>query len=231
MQRPRALRLLPLALLVPLLLEATPSTAVEIDLNWGGLFTDTTFATPVAGFTITPDGDGASFVQPQAGQGLLLTIDVGNAAGANIRWLFTSLVVDSSKYSLLGGFNRPDILEGGTRLDPTGLVSLASPGSKGNSPAPPSETWIQSLGCGPVSVGNGIPGTTETGPQIGVSRIFFEILSPDAFSSLPFQALTEGDTVEGPSGSLPVEFDDIFLVPEPGTALLIGLGLALTARR
>jgi hypothetical protein len=237
------MRALTITLLSPFFLAALTGAgvarALEVDLNWGGLFTDTTFTTPVAGFSVTPDGDGASFsATPQAGQGLVLTLDVANPSAEQILSIFTSLVLDPTRLGFLGGIAKPAILEGTDPLEQAGLSRVANPQIKANSPPSGNETWIQALAFAAPVVGDEIPGTTAVGPELNASQIFLEVLTPTVFDDglLPWVGLSPGDSVAvGPAGpdvtEIIPEFDGIYIVPEPSTGLLIGLGLVALARR
>lgn len=213
-------RLFTLGSLLTLVFVASPASAFEIDLNWEALYTDATLANLVPGFSVTPDGDGAVLPTIAAGQVLSLTVDVANPTGEFVQGVFASLVTDNSGLQLLGRSLAPAILEGGTISNPVGLGAITPIAEiKGNSPA--GADWIQALAFASPA------GSSEVGPTPIAVRIFLQVLDPNALlgGGLPFMALTAGDIIGGGGNRFTPFVSGIFVVPEPSSAILIGLGL------
>jgi len=211
-----------------LVLGTSTASALTIDARIAGVFTDTTFTTPVAGAAPNAGGDVYNFAV-QTGQGVVVEIDIANPEADLLSAIFVSMIVQSEHVGLLGAIASPEILTGGTFLNPTSLVDINSGSLKSNAPGPPGEVWIQAVSYADVH------GSNETGPEVAAVQLFFEVLSGgEQEGMLLFDLqLTDGDVIEFAnsttfSGAL------ITVMPEPGTALLLGLGLlglATTQRR
>ncbi len=163
-----------------------------------------------------------------AGDVVAFDIVVTNTPQDTIESLFASLIVDQTQVSLLGG-GFQDILVGsctGFLCTPPALSSgIAQPINKPNSPASlgaGDEQWIQVL----AHTAQG--GTDGTAPNNGLTVGL--TIGVDGFQRIDFGiGATPGDAIAGPGGSPftgTVNFSGAVInVPEPGTALLMGLGL------
>lgn len=204
---------------------------VESRRRIGGIFTDTTATTPAAGAQIDAAGNVSNFLL-QAGQGVLVTIDIANPSADLISAIIVSMILQGDELALVGAIVTPSILAGGPIFAPTDLIDLGSgrvkaagPGSFGS----PGDVWLQAVAYGSAT------GSDATGPDVAAVQLFFEILpngTGAANGLLQFVfSLTDGDSIIGAASTT---FSGAFItvLPEPGTALLLGLGLAgLAARR
>ncbi len=210
-----------------LLFEASSVSALSLDANIAGIFTDTTFTTLVAGSTLDPSGDVAG-ADLRVGQGILVTIEIANPQAEAIGGIFATLTVAGDQLNQIDAIVASSILAGGTASVPTSLSNLNSGDVKANSPGQfgaPGDVWIQAVSYGSIP-----PGTTGTGPDIAAVQLFFEILDPTGVAQLDFiLGLTDGDAIFDDAGVTlsDVTFSGaaIILTPEPGTALLLSLGL------
>ncbi len=157
-------------------------------------------------------------------------IVVENAPRDAIEGLFTSLVVDDDQVRLLGG-GFVDILSEdsctGFACTPKALrPGIPAPINKPNSPRSQgtgTEQWVQALAHSIQS------GTTGSGPDFA-GLIGFTVQDRGALDRVEFvMALTPGDVIFSPGGVLfagPINFSSAVInIPEPGTALLVGVGL------
>jgi hypothetical protein len=97
---------------VVLVFGASSASALALDANIAGIFTDSTFATPLPGAVVDGSGDEATATLA-AGQGIIITIDVSNAPADLISGIFATLTVQGDQLNLLGGSPNPSILAGG----------------------------------------------------------------------------------------------------------------------
>jgi hypothetical protein len=208
------------AIAASLFVVSTTASAVDVTANVAGVFTDNTFT------TLDPSFDGTD---PQnatadlaAGQGIIISIDIANPTGVNVDAIFTTLIVDDAQVTFLGGSAVPDVLLGGTIFAPTSLTRVAQPGIKGNSPGG-ANTWVQATAFAAQG------GTDGTGPDLAAVQLFFVVNGASGSDTVDFiLGLTEGDALNGAAGDLTDASTLIgatINVPEPGTALLMGLGL------
>jgi hypothetical protein len=206
-----------------------PASALTLDANVLGVFEDVTTVlsgAPIAGMTIAPSGDTAA--GPFApGNIVVIGIDVANPAAETIQSIFASLVVQGDQISgSPGTILPPEMLKGPGPSDPS-LVNLNSgavkmgPSSYGS----PGQVWVQAVSYALQAGANG------TGPD--TIQILFELgpgVTVGDFVTFDM-GFTAGDSVAGPS-STTFSSAVIQVIPEPGTTLLIGLGLVgLGARR
>ena len=212
------------ALFAVFAVSSAPAGAVEITSKVLGVFTDTTFGTLDPSFMSNTPQDATANLQ--AGQGIIIGIDVANPTGQLVDAIFTSLVVDGSQVSFLGGSAVSEVLAGGPVFAPTSLTRVAQPAIKFLSPSNSSsaETWIQAT----AFAGQG--GTTGTGPDINAVQIFFEVTGAVGSDQIDFLlGITQGDAVNSPDDgdiiATSTFVSSVVNVPEPGTALLMGLGL------
>jgi len=204
---------------VVLVFGASSASALALDANIAGIFTDSTFATPLPGAVIDGSGDEATATLA-AGQGILITIDVSNAPADLISGIFATLTVQGDQLNLLGAVPVAAILAGGTLFMPTNLGNIGSGAVKGNSPnafGVAGDVWVQALAYGAAG------GTSGAGPDIAAVQLFFVVTGASGGDQVDFNfGLTAGDAIDAPSTSFN---GAVINVPEPGTALLMGLGL------
>lgn len=208
------------ALTIICLLGSSPASALRLDANVLGVFTDSSLATSVAGTIIDPDGDSAT-APLTAGHLILIGIEVSNPAAETITAIFTSLVVQGDQISYsLGTALPPTMLKGPGPSDQSlvnvnsGGVKSGQPGSFGN----PGDVWVQ---VPSYALQTGAKGT---GPDtIQILFMVAEGLTIGDFVTFEM-GFTAGDSTSGPS-STTFSSAVIQVIPEPSTALLMGLGL------
>jgi hypothetical protein len=148
-----------------LMLGSSTASSLSIDARIGGVFEDTTFATPAAGAVIAGSGNVYNYAA-QSGQGVFVTIDIANPSADLISGIFVSMVVQSDELILIGANASAEILAGGTIFNPTSLNDIGSGRIKSNGPGPPGEVWIQAVAYGSGSSSNG------TGPESRLCSCF-----------------------------------------------------------
>ena len=195
------------------------ASALGLNANVGGVFTDSSFTTPVGDLVI--DGNGDATATLAAGQGVIITIDVANPDAETITAIFATLAVEGSQIaSLLGVVLPNNMLKGPGFLDKS-LSDVGTGAIKGNGPnllpGTAGEIWIQGVGYALQA------GAFGTGPdQIQLFMVLGNVAPNEQINFV--LGLTAGDAIDGAST---VGFDSAVInVPEPGTALLMGLGLA-----
>jgi hypothetical protein len=200
-----------------------PASALRLDANVLGVFTDSTLATSVAGTTIDPDGDAAT-APLTAGHMILIEIEVSNPAAETIQVIFATLVVQGDQIShSLGTLVPPTMLKGPGPSDQS-LVNVGSGGLKTGGPG----QWGDHVGLWVSAPAYALQaGANGTGPDaIQILFVVAEGLAIGDFVTFEM-GMTAGDAIEGPAGSISTTFSStvIQVIPQPGTALLIGLGL------
>lgn len=200
-----------------------PAAALTLDANVLGIYTDSSFATLLPGVTISPDGDVAT-APLAAGQGVLIGIEVSNPAAETITAIFATLFVRDDQIASVWGMSQPDILKGPdpsdqalTDINGTGRVEFIGQRAFGG----PVYVWVQA-----VSHVN-TAGAFGTGP--GTLLIPFILGDVGAADQVAFDmGQASWDPIEGPSSTTFIGAV-INPIPEPGAALLMGLGLAALA--
>ena len=198
------------------------ASALSIDLNIVDVVVGPSPASDsLADLVIGPNGDVASTSLLAEGNVVSLDIIVDNSDGDLLSGIFLSIVTHAGEVSFLGANPvAPAILEGGTFLMVTSLGNVGSGAVKVNSPSnsdPDGDLWVQALAFGS---GDGSDGT---GPDNAIT--LFYAIGPVAAANggvLFDLALTSGDGIGGTEN---VTLSSAQIVPEPGTALLMGLGL------
>jgi hypothetical protein len=211
-----------IALAAIFFLHAATAAAVEVTANVQGVYTDDTFT------TLDPSFDGSD---PQsatadlaAGQGIIVTIDIANPTAQNVDAIFTTLNVDNSLITFIGGAADPDVLLGGPIFAPTSLTRVAQPGIKGNSPSlgGSTETWVQSTAYAAQG------GTDGEGPNLAAVQLFFVVAGASGNGQVDlFLELTEGDALnsatDGDISGTSTLTSAAINAPEPG---VLALGVA-----
>jgi len=214
---------------VAILFAAQAHAVIDLDVNIAGIFTDSSFTTPVPGAVIDPSGDSAT-VTLAAGQAILLTADVSNLNGDFVTDLFSTIIIEGSQLNYLGGnYDSPTILVGGPVFMQTNLGSIGSPSIKVNSPNPnnsPGDVWVQSTAYAST-------GTDGTGPDLDFVSLFFVVTGASGSDEIVFELTeTAGDVITG----TPTLSGATINVPEP-TSLALGLaslgmvGIVVRVRR
>jgi len=202
---------------------AASASALALDATIGGIFTDSGLGTPIASVVI--DGEGNATADLAAGNAVLININVDNSAGDAIEALFASLTIQGDQTNFLGPNAPGSILAeagfGGGSLANigTGAVKVNTP----NAPGAAGDVWIQALAYGTAG---GVDGSGTTTANIS---LLFIVSGASGGDFVGFDLGTSlGDAITAPGGaSVATTFSGATInVPEPGTALLMGLGLA-----
>lgn len=156
-----------------------------------------------------------------------LNVIVENVPGDTLTAVFASLVVDGTQLQFLGGAYSDILIEEsctGPMCSPAALSpGIPSPIAKPSQPfhlATGTSYWIQAIAHTNVN------GASGTGPDSGLI-LAFQYAGLGGYAPLEFAtALTAGDAIGGNVTS-PINFSGAYInVPEPGVAILLGLGLA-----
>jgi hypothetical protein len=102
-----------------------PASALRLDANVLGVFTDSTLAASVAGVTIDPDGDAAT-APLTAGHLILIEIEVSNPAAETIQAIFATLVVQGDQIADSAGTLVPPTMLKGPGPSDQSLVNVNS---------------------------------------------------------------------------------------------------------
>jgi hypothetical protein len=201
------------------------ASALSLDTNILGIFTNSGFGTSVDNLVIDADGNATATLA--AGNVVLLGIDVSNADAELITAIFATTTVDGTQFSSSLGAQLPNSMLKATGFGAKSLANVNSGDVKGNSPAPTygdaGDLWIQSVSYALQA------GAFGTGPDTIQIALVLGNVAADEFVNFDM-GLTAGDAIAGANGlplSGPTTFQGATInVPEPGTALLMGLGLA-----
>jgi hypothetical protein len=201
------------------------ASALSLNSNIVGIFVDSNFATSVPNLVIDADGNATADLAP--GNVVLLGIDVSNPLAEVITAIFATTSIEGSQFAGTLGAQLPPSMLKATGFGATSLANVNTGATKANGPnliyGDAGELWIQSVSYALQA------GAEGTGPdQIQIALVLGNVGIGD-FVNLPI-GLTPGDAIAGAGGlplSGPVTFEGATInVPEPGTALLMGLGLA-----
>ncbi len=216
------------SLLTLALIHAPAARALDISVEFDlGL---SQFANPVARNAANEIG-----VDYVAGDVVVIDIVVSNPTADLISLIFAQLIVDSTQLGLLGGSYFPILDQGsctGFLCSPPTLVSIFSaPQPSVDSPlllGTGTELWFEVPAHGLSG------GTTGTGPDVAATLAFSIVADQVGSSPIDIRIgrapglgggiLVPGAPMQPFEG--PVNFSGAVInVPEPGTALLVGLGL------
>ena len=194
------------------------ASALVLDASIQGVFTDTSLSEVIPEAVVGDDGNVTGYAL-QAGDHVLLSIEISNPERDPIASIFATLIFQNERLEYLGGLFPGQILLGPGFEVFELLNNVGSGEIKSNSPSPATgEVWLQALA---YDAGSFFP-TTAAGPDV-VQLLFRATGVPgDVYFDM---TSTAGDEFLGVSA---VSFGDasISAVPEPSSSLLIGLGLA-----
>ncbi len=202
---------------------AASANALALDATIGGIFTDSSMATPVGDLIIDAEGNASATLV--AGQAILVNINIDNTVGDAIETIGATLTIQGNQVQFVGGIIPSGILQEGG-FGGASLSNIGSGAIKGNTPNQPGDAgdvWVQALAYGTPG------GVDGTGTLVDNLQLLFIVTgaSGSDLVDLVF-GLTAGDVITAPGGaSIATPFSSAVVnVPEPGTALLMGLGLA-----
>ncbi len=200
-----------------LLVFSTTANALDIDAVFN-LANSTTANAP------TVNGAQDWTLDLTAGDVIAFDVFVTNAPADVVQAVFASLVTDSTQMSFLGGAFNNILTEEtcvGFLCSPATLApGIGAPISKPNDPLSAgtgTTEWIQAVAHTNPGGANG------AGPDVAVLLAYQYIGAGGGDLVNIDAAITAGDAVAG-AGSVSVS-GSVINVPEPGTALLMGLGL------
>jgi hypothetical protein len=198
------------------------ASALSLDSNIIGIFTDSSFATSVPNLVIDADGNATADIA--AGNIVLLGIDVSNPDADEVAAIFATTTLAASQWAGTLGAQLPPTMLKASGFGTTSLANVNTGDTKGNSPEDyggSGDLWIQSVSYALQA------GAEGTGPdQIQIAFILGDV-GLNQFVELKL-GVTPGDAIVDVNQiPLSVTFEGAIInVPEPGTALLMGLGLA-----
>lgn len=197
------------------------ASALSLDANIGGIFTDSGLGTLIPSYVDT--GDGNATADLTGGGFVLVNITVENAPADAVAAIFATLTFQGDQTFFVGGIIPGSILtEAG--FGGNALSNVGTGGIKGNSPNQQGEAgdvWQQGVGYALQA------GSTGTGPD--TISLLYQITGATGNDFVGYiMGLTQGDAIaDTEQNPIATSFDNAFInVPEPGTALLMGLGLA-----
>jgi hypothetical protein len=201
---------------------ATSASALAIDATVLDIFTTSSSGTSIGDLAI--DGEGNATGTLAAGNAIMLNIHIDNTAGESLETLGASITFQGDQTDFLAGIAPGSILaEAG--FGGASLARIAAPAIKGNTPNPAGtagDVWVQALAYGSPGGVNG------TGTQTADIQLLFIVSGASGSDQVDFGlSLTTGDVIEFGGIAVATTFSGAVVnVPEPGTALLMGLGLA-----
>lgn len=213
-----------------LVITATAANALAIDVNIFAIL-DSNFD-PKG--TIDPSGDEAT-ANLVAGDVIWIEIIIANPTADLVTDVSGTIIFQGNElaFSAPGGFGGTSIAEilidqpaGSPPPPATSLQRLAQPAIKNDQPNTEGQAgpvWLQATAFGGT-------GTFGTGPD-RASQLFFTVLAGAAGKTqFNFDFVQTAGDIIGTTGTVSINNAVVNVVPEPGTALLMGFGLAgLTA--
>jgi hypothetical protein len=206
-----------------LLFVSTSANALSISAEFN--LANSVFANPV-----TLDNANEISVDLTTGDVIALDVVLANPSADLIKAIFASLTVDRTTLWFLGGAFSNALTEAsctGSMCSPATLTAgIPSPIQKPSNPSSlgsGTTDWIQAVAH------TNVDGTSGVGPDSAV-LLAFQYMGLGGFEPVDIIAtFTAGDATAGIVG--PIEFRSALInVPEPGTGLLVGLGLLGLAR-
>ena len=202
---------------------AASANALAIDATIAGIFTDSSLSTPIGDLVI--DGEGNATGTLAAGQAILVNVLIDNTGAEAIEAIGASITFQGNQSDFFGGIIPGSILQeggfGGASLSNigSGAIKVNSP----NLPGAAGDVWLQALAYATTG------GVDGSGTQTADIQLLFIVSGASGSDLVSFvMGFTAGDAIAAPGGAdIPTTFSSAAVnIPEPGTALLMGLGLA-----
>ena len=214
-------------------LNTSSASALDLDSNILGIFTDSSFGTSVPNLVIDADGNATGTLA--AGNVVLLGIDVYNVDAEVISAIFATTTTNGAQFSGSLGAQLPNSMLKASGFGATSLANVNSGQVKGNSPAADygdaGDLWIQSVSYALQA------GAEGTGPDTIQIALVLGNVAAGEFVNFDL-GLTAGDAIAGAGGQPllgPTTFEGATInAPEPSSVVLAlaSMGtVGLVARR